>query len=68
MKKNAADVVAVLKPNNKKFQRLIEKMPCSRRTIQWRISQYSADVEVTVQHGLKSSLAFRLALDESTDT
>ena len=67
VKKNIADVVAVLEPNNKKLQRLIEKIPCSRRTTQRRISQISADIEVTVQNDLKSSVAFSLALDESTD-
>ena len=67
VKKNIADVVAVLEPNNKNLQRLIEKIPSSRRTTQRRISQISADIEVTVQNDLKRSVAFSLALDESTD-
>ena len=62
-KKNTTDVVAVLDPNNKKLQRLIAQMPCSRRTTQRRISQISADIAVTMQ----SSLAFSIAIDESTD-
>ena len=42
-------------------------MLCSRRTTQRRISQISADIAVTMQSGLKSSLALSIALDESTD-
>ena len=68
VKKNITDVVAVLDPNNKKLQRLIAQMPCSRRTTQGRISQLSADIAVTMQSDLKSSLAFGIAIDESTET
>ena len=32
-----------------------------------RISQISADIAVTIQSGLKSSLAFSIAFNESTD-
>ena len=67
VKKNITDVVAVLDPNNKKLQRLIAQMPCSRRTTQRRISQTSANIAVTMQSDLKSSLAFSIAIDESTD-
>ena len=67
MKKNITDVVAVLNPNNKKLQRLIAQMPCSRRTTQRRISQISADIAVTMQSDLKSSLTFSIGIDESTD-
>ena len=42
-------------------------MPCLRRTPQRRISQISADIAVTMQSDLKSSLAFSIAIDESTD-
>ena len=66
MKKNTSDVVAVLDPN-KKLQRLIAQMPCSHRTTQRRISQISADIAVTIQSDLKSSLALSIALDESTE-
>ena len=66
VKKNIADVVAVLDPNNKKLQRLIAEMPCSRRSARRRISQVSADIAVTMQSDLKSSLAFTIAIDEST--
>ena len=65
--KNITDVVAVLDPNNKKLQRFIAQMLCSRRTLQRRISQISADIVVTMQSDLKSSLAFSIAVDESTD-
>ena len=44
VKKNITDVIAVLDPNNKKLQRLIAQMLCSRRTTQRRISQISADI------------------------
>ena len=57
----------MLDPNNKKLQRLIAQMPCSRRTTQKRISQISADIAVTMQNDLKSSFAFSIALDELTD-
>ena len=67
VKKNTTDVIAVLDPNNKKLQRLIAQMPCSRRTTQRRISQISADIAVTMQSDLKSSLSFSIAIDESTD-
>ena len=67
VKKNITDVVAVLDPNNKKLQRLIEQMPCLSRTTQRHISQISADIAVTMQSDLKSSLAFSIAIDESTD-
>ena len=67
VKKNITDVVAVLDPSNKKLQRLIAQMPCSRRTTQRRISQISADIAVAMQNDLKSSFAFSIALDESTD-
>ena len=42
-------------------------MRCSCRTTQRRISQISADIAVTMQSDLKSSLAFNIAIDESTD-
>ena len=67
VKKNTTDVIAVLDPNNKKLQRLIAQMPCSRRTTQRRIFQISADIAVTMQSDLKSSLSFSIAIDESTD-
>ena len=67
VQKNMTDAVAVLDPNNKKLQRLIAQMPCSRRTTQRRISQISADIAVAMQSDLKSSLAFSFAIDESTD-
>ena len=67
VKKNRTDVVAVLDPKNKKLQRLIPQMPCSRRTTQKRISQISADIAVTMQSDLKSFLAFSIVFDESTD-
>ena len=66
VKKNITDVVAVLDPNNKKLQRLIPQMLCSRRTTHRLISQVSADIEVAMQSDLKSSLAFSIAIDEST--
>ena len=67
MKKNITDVVAVLDPNSKKPQHLRAQMPCSRRTTQRPIFQISADIAVTVQSDLKSSLGFSTAFDESTD-
>ena len=67
VKKNITDVVAVLDPNNKKLQRLIAQMPCSRRTTQRRISQTSADTAVTMQSDVRSFLACSIAIDESTD-
>ena len=67
VKKNITDVVAVLDPNNKKLQCLIAQMPRSRRTTQRRISQISADIAVTMQSDLKNSLAFSIAIGESTD-
>ena len=42
-------------------------MPCSRQTTQRHISQISADIAVTMQSDLKSSLAFSIAIDKSTD-
>ena len=42
-------------------------MPCSRQTTQRRISQISADIAITMQSDLKSSLAFSIAIDELTD-
>lgn len=44
VKKNIAEVVAVLDPNNAKFQRLIAQTPVSRHTTERRISQISAGV------------------------
>ena len=46
---------------------LNREMPCLRRTTQRRISQISADIAITMQSDLKSSLAFGIAIDESTD-
>ena len=60
-------MVAVLDLNNKNLQRLIAQMPCSLRTSQRRISQISADIAVTMQSDLKSSLAFSTAINESTN-
>ena len=42
-------------------------MLCSHRTTQRRISQMSAEIAFTMQNDLKSSLAFSIAFDESTD-
>ena len=67
LKKNIADVVAVLDPGNKRLRQRVQELPCSRRTTQRRISQISTDIKVSVQSDIKSSLAFSLALDESTD-
>ena len=67
VKKNITNVVTVLDPNNKKLQRLIVQMPSSHQTKQRRISQVSADITVTMQSNLKSSLAFSIAFDNSTD-
>ena len=39
-------------------------MPCLRPTCQRRVSKIKADVEVTFQNDLKSSLAYSPALDE----
>ncbi|XP_061468686.1 general transcription factor II-I repeat domain-containing protein 2-like [Rhineura floridana] len=65
--KNIAEVVAVLDPNNTKLQRLIAQTPASCHATERRISQISADVAGKMQNDLKNSLAFRFALDESTD-
>ena len=66
--KKITEVVSVSDPNNKKLQRLITQILSSRRTAQRCILEISADIAVTMQSDLKSSLAFSFALDESIDT
>lgn len=67
VKTNISDVLALLDPNNKNLQRLVNQVPVSRHSVERRISQLSADVVDKLQEGLKSCKAFSLALDESTD-
>ncbi|XP_040069581.1 zinc finger BED domain-containing protein 5-like [Ixodes scapularis] len=67
VKTNISDVVALLDPNNKNLQRLVNQVPVSRHSVERRISQLSADVVDKLQEGLNSCKAFSLALDESTD-
>ena len=57
----------MLDPNNTKLQRLISQTPVSCHTTERRISQISAEVAGKMQNDVKNSLAFSLALDESTD-
>ena len=67
VKKNIADVVALLETNNEKLKPLIENMLCWRRTTQRCIFQISADIEAAMQNWLKISLVFILKLDKSND-
>lgn len=57
IKKNIAEVVTVLVPNNTKLQRLISQTQVSRHTKERRISQNSAYVEVKMQNDLNNFLA-----------
>ena len=66
VKKKITEVVSVSDPHNKKLQGLITQILSLPRTTQRRI--FKINVAVTMQSDLKSSLAFSLALDESTDT
>ncbi|XP_050061715.1 general transcription factor II-I repeat domain-containing protein 2-like [Aphis gossypii] len=67
IKKNMAQVISVLEPENKKLQKLINEMPVARHTIERRISVISADILNNLQTNLSKCLAVSLALDESTD-
>ena len=67
VKKNIAEVIVVLDPNNRKLQRLISQTPVSRHTVKRRISRISANVKDKLRRDLENATAFSLALDESTD-
>ncbi|CAM2112118.1 unnamed protein product [Caretta caretta] len=67
VKKNIAEVVAILDPSNKKLQQLLQQIPIPCHTMERRISQISADVASKMQNNLKNSLAFSLAVNQSTD-
>jgi hypothetical protein len=67
IKKNTAQVISVLDPENKKLHKLIEQMPASRHTIERRISVISAEIVSNLQHDLTNCSALSLALDESKD-
>jgi hypothetical protein len=67
IKKNMAQVISVLEPENKKLQKLINEMPVARHTIERRISAIIADILNNLQTNLSKCLAVSLALDESTD-
>jgi hypothetical protein len=63
VKKNIAQVISVLDPENKKLHKIIEQMPASRHTIERRISVISADIVNNLQHDLINCSALSLALD-----
>ncbi|CAM5114680.1 unnamed protein product [Eretmochelys imbricata] len=65
--KNIEEVVAILDPSNTKLQQVIQQIPISCHAMEKQISQISADVASEMQNNLKNSLAFSLAVDESTD-
>lgn len=67
IKKNMAQVIFVLEPENRKLQKLINEMPFARHTIERRISVISADILNNLQTNLSKCLVVSLALDESTD-
>ena len=67
IKKNIAEVIAVLDSNNSKLRRLISQTPVFRHTVERRISRISANVEDKLQNNLANATIFSLALDESTD-
>ena len=67
IKKNIAEIIAVLDPNNSNLRLLISQTPVSRHTIERRISWISANVEGKLQKDLANATAFSLALDKSTD-
>ena len=67
IKENVLQVAYILDPSNKKLQRLISQMALSRQTIIDRIGDLSANVTMSLKNDLVSSVAFSIALDESTD-
>ena len=67
IKKNIAEIIAVLDPNNSKLRRLILQTPVSRHTVERRFSWIRANIEDKLQKDLANAAAFSLALDESTD-
>jgi hypothetical protein len=67
IKKNIAQVISVLYPENKTLHKMIEQMPASRHTVERRISVISADIVNNLQHDLTNCSAHSPALDESTD-
>ena len=58
VKKNIAEVIAVLDPNNRKLQRLISQTPVSRHIVERRISRISANVKDKLQRDLANATAF----------
>ena len=67
IKQNILQVVSILDPSNTTLQRLISQMALSRPTIVRRIEDLSANVTISLKNDLVSSVAFSIALDESTD-
>ena len=67
IKENILQVASKLDRSNKKLQRLISQIALSRQTIVHRIGDPSANVTMSLKNDLVSSVAFSIALDESTD-
>lgn len=67
VKKNMAQIISILDPENEKLQKLVDQLPASRHTMERRISALSGSILNNLQTNIKECSAISLALDESTD-
>ena len=67
MKENTSRVDSILDPSKKIFQHLISQMALSKQTIVHQNGDLIANVTTSLTNDLASLIAFRIALDGSTD-